>query len=337
MGVNLNWLALQGVGKAALLEQLGFAEAGVASDELNVPVACAVLPGGWVVIASWGMELDLDRLLPPASTLALALCGEMDERVMFSRLRAFRDGALVWAVTHDPDKDLDGVSVQGEPPGLLAEVRAELAAEAAADGYDDVDYMFDVSVRLGERLCGYRPEAPRPVEWTILEPIGRTRRPAPDLRLAQAFRSELLPQLEASGWSLAARDPDFRGRAWDVTRVRGGRRQLLSFTWREDNAGPAFETQLLVFEGEAWDASHLLVGAVRPLRGASRGQAGSFWRRLLGRFDVEPVSPEDRLSQLVARVREDFAALERFLASGHPEPRIVVHFGSAERLSSADG
>lgn len=337
MGANLNWLAVQGADKADLLERLGFVEAGLASDELNVPVACAVLPENWVVIASWGMGLDLDRLLPRASTGKLAFGAEMDDRVMFSQLRAFRDGAPVWAVTHDPERGLDDVTVHGEPPRQLAQVRAELAVEQAGNGFEHVDYMYEAPVRLSERLCGYHPEAPLPVEWTILESVGRRPRPSPDLRLASTFRFELLPQLEASGWALAARDPEFRGRAWDVTRIFDGRRQWLSFTWREDRAGAAFETSFLVFDGPAWDSPHLVMGAIRPMRDAARRRGDPFWRRLLGRGagDAEPTSPEDRMVEFLGPVRQELVALDRFLISGELDSRIEVRFGSAESLRSA--
>jgi hypothetical protein len=336
MGANLNWLAVQAADKSDLLERLRFVEAGLASDELNVSMACAVLPESWVVIASWGKGLDLDHLLPRASTGTLALGGEMDERVMFSQLGAFRDGRPAWAVTHDPERGLDDVTVHGEPPELLAQVRAELSAEQAEDGFENVDYMFQAPVRLSEALCGYHPEAPLPVEWTILQPAGRRRGPSPELRLADTFRSELLPQLEAAGWTLAARDPEYRGRAWDVTRVVDGRRQRLSFVWREDGAGPAFEASFLVFDGEAWAGPHLVEGAVRRTRAAAPRQASPFWRRLLGRgANVERTSPADPMVEFVGALREDLAALDRFLLSGEPEARIAVRFGSAESLRSA--
>jgi hypothetical protein len=337
MGANLSWLAVQGADKADLLVRLGFVEAGLSSDELNAPAACAVLSENWVVIASWGKGLNLDSLLPRASIGTLALGAEMDDGVMFSQLGAFRDGAPAWAVTHDPERGLDDVTVHGEPPELLAQVRAELAVERAEDGFVDADYMFEAPVRLSEKLCGYHPEAPLPVEWTILEPVGRRRRPSLDLRLADTFRSELLPQLEGSGWTLAAGDPEFRGRAWDVTRLLDGRRQWLSFTWREDRAGPAFETSFVVFDGQAWDSPHLMLGAVRPMRAAVRRRGGPFWRRLLGRGkgDVEPTSPEDRMVEFVGPVRQELAALDRFLISGEPDARIEVRFGSAESLRSA--
>lgn len=106
MGTHLNWLAVQGADKANLLAQLGFVEAGLASHELNAPMACAVLPGSWVVIAAWGKGLDLDRLLPRASAGTLALGAEMDDRVMFSQLGAFRNGRPAFVALLEAEAEL---------------------------------------------------------------------------------------------------------------------------------------------------------------------------------------------------------------------------------------
>jgi hypothetical protein len=133
MGVRLNWLAVERGDKAALLARLGLVEAGVASDELDSAFVCAVFPGGWLLLVSPEMGLDLDHVLPWASAERLALGGEVEEHVMFSRLRAFRGGAPAWAVTHDPDVDVRGVAVTGEPPPAFEHVCAALAAEQAAE------------------------------------------------------------------------------------------------------------------------------------------------------------------------------------------------------------
>jgi hypothetical protein len=170
MGVRLNWLAAEGADKAALLARLGFAESGVASDVINSPLAFAEFPGGWVVLVSDGMELDLDEALPLASANGVALGCEIEEHVMVSRLRAFQSGAPAWSVTHDPEIDLRDVIVEGDPPAPFAVTHAALAAEQA-NGDVDVDYMFDLPARLGQQLCGYAYDAPTPVVWTTLERV----------------------------------------------------------------------------------------------------------------------------------------------------------------------
>lgn len=68
------------------------------SDEFGSAVACAEFPDGWFVLVSQGMGLDLDEALPRASAGGLALGCEVEEHVMFSRLRALRGGFPAWAV-----------------------------------------------------------------------------------------------------------------------------------------------------------------------------------------------------------------------------------------------
>lgn len=331
MGVRLNWLAVEGADKAALLARLGLVESGVASDELNAPLACAEFPDEWLVLVSTEMGLDLDQALPLASAGGLAMGCEMEEHVMFSRLRAFRGGAPAWTVTHDPDGDLRDVAVEGEPPPPFADLRAALAAEQAEDGDGQVDYMFDLPPRLGQKLCGYAYDELRPVVWTILEPARSARGPQVPARLPAAFTSELLPLLAASGWALAAQDPDFRGRAWDVTRVVDGRREALAFFWQENGPQLQFETSFVVLEGTGSTGKVLRAGETRPMRPAgSPSSGGSLWRRIADRFRTSATDPSlsaDPLVELVSRVKEDLAAIEAFLSSGEQSPRIRVNGG----------
>jgi hypothetical protein len=182
MGVGINWLAVESGDKAALLARLGLVESGAASDEFGSAFACAEFPGGWLVLVSPDMKLDLDRVLPWASAEGLALGGEAEEHVMFSRLRAFRGGGPIWAVTHDPDVDVLGVAVDGEPPPIFEDLRTSIAAEQAADESGDVDYMFDLPIRLGRQLCGYTHDEPQPVVWTALERAGGRREARPQTR-----------------------------------------------------------------------------------------------------------------------------------------------------------
>jgi hypothetical protein len=339
MGISLNWLAVERADKAAVLERLGLVECGLAGDELNSGLACAVFPDGWLVLASAERGLDLDKALPLASPGGLALGCEVEERTMFSRLRAFRNGAQAWAVTHDPDVDPRDVAVEGEPPPLFGEVRQALAAEQAADededeeddevdDDDEVDHMFDLPDRLGSRLCGYAWNEPSPVMWTILERAGRGRAGQTPTGLAQAFTSELLPLLQARGWTPAAAVPGFSGRVWDVGRVLEGRRQLLSFTWKDHGPDLQFETQFHVLEGDGWNDAARLFGEVRPVR-SGEASAGPFWRRIAERFRTSgDAPPADRLASFIAGVKEDLAAADAFLTSGEPHARIRIRYGS---------
>jgi hypothetical protein len=287
------------------------------------------------VLVSSDMGLDLDKALPLASAGGLALGCEVEEHVMFSRLRAFRDGASAWAVTHDPDVDVRGAAVEGEPPPPFADLRAALGAEQAEDDSGQVDHMFDLPFRLGQQLCGYVHDEPFPVAWTILEPSRRGREAEAAARLPHAFTSDLLPLLQASGWRLAAQDPDFRGRVWDVTRVVEGRRQVLAFTWQEHGPQIQFETDFMVLAGTNWADDALLAGEIRAVRSGGQPSGRSLWRRIADQFRAgaaEPSAPADPLAQLIARLKQDLEAIEAFLASGDPSPHILVRHGSADAL-----
>jgi hypothetical protein len=235
-------------------------------------------------------------------------------------------------VTHDPDVDLNGVAVEGEPPPPFEDLRAAQTAEQAQHGEDDVDYMFDLPVRLGQQLCGYAYDEPRPVVWTILERAGRRRETDPDRRLSDAFHSEIFPLLAGAGWSLAAEDPDFSGRAWAVTRLVNGRRELLSFFWRQDGPQLQFEAKFVVFDGDEWTDKALFSGETLPRRPAGGAPGRSLWRRIADRFSgdaPERPPPADPLTQLVSRVKDDLAAIDACLSSGAENPRVRIRQGGS--------
>lgn len=333
MGARLSWLAVEGEDKAALLARLGFVECGVGSDEGASPLVCGEFPGGWLVLVADDMGLDLDRLQALAAADSLALGCEVEEHVMFSRLRGFRGGAQIWSVVHDPDVDPRDVSVEGAPPPPFADLRATLAVEQAEDGDPQVDYMFDLPPRLGEQLCGYAHDRLMPVVWSILEPTRPGRSAEPPPRLPEAFRSEILPLLTASGWTPAVQDPTFRGRAWDVIRVVDDRLQNLVFHFRENGPALQFETSFVVLDGPTLAGKSLRAGETRPVRrAAAPGSGGSLWRRIADRFRTGPADPStaaDPLAELILRVKADLAAIETFLSSGERNPRLQINRDSS--------
>ena len=329
MGARLSWFAVEGADKAALLARLGFVECGVTSDQYTSPLVGGEFPGGWLVLVADDMGLDLNRLQALAAADGLALGCEIEEHVMFSRLRGFRGGAQIWSVVHDPDVDPRDVSVEGEPPSPFADLRATLAAEQAEDNDPQVDYMFDLPPRLGEKLCGYTHDMLMPVVWSILEPPRRGRSPEAPPRLPEAFRSEILPLLTASGWTPAAQDPAFRGRAWDVTRVVDDRLQVLAFHFRENGPELQFETSFVVLDPPTPAGKLLRAGETHPgRRPPAAGSGESLWRRIADRFRTGPAEPEtaaDPLAELMLRVKGDLAAIEAFLSSGERNPRLQIN------------
>ncbi|CAN7278877.1 hypothetical protein LJR219_001301 [Phenylobacterium sp. LjRoot219] len=343
MGARLNWLAAEGADAASLLARLGLVESGTASDEYSSALACARFPGGWLVLVCAGTGLDLDEALRLASMDGLSLGCEIEEHVMFSRLRAFQGGALTWAVTHDPDAAIHGLAQEGEPPPPFADIRAALAARQA-DEAERVDHMFEAPIRLGEALCGYRHDASHQVVWTILERRARTRagtgaarsprRIESELttRLLEVFTSDLEPTLRACGWALEEEDSGFRQGAWWFYRLREGRRQILRLWWTDHGPALDLEAVFVVLEGADIEGETVLRGTTRAVREAGEATGLHLRRRIAALFrarpEAEPAGPPpapvDPFAKLIARVKADLAAIEAFLATGAPSPRLEV-------------
>jgi hypothetical protein len=187
MGLNVCWTGVQGGRKATVLDLLGFEESGEVADEIGADYACAGLPNGWLIFVATGRSFEMDGPLAKVSSDAFAIGCEISETVMVSRARAFEDGAPLWAVLRDPDKDEQGIVVEGVPPPEFEEISRRLQTEQAAPGNDDVDYLFDLPIELAVSVCGYRAGETRGLEWVGLRKKAPTRNRAP-LRAPNHYR-----------------------------------------------------------------------------------------------------------------------------------------------------
>jgi hypothetical protein len=78
----------------------------------------------------------------------------VEEHVMVSRATGWKDGHLRWSVTHDAQKGLMHLDVQGEPPPGFAAIRDRKLAEQAADD-GSVDWLFEIPVETARSVVGY--------------------------------------------------------------------------------------------------------------------------------------------------------------------------------------
>jgi hypothetical protein len=317
VGVALSWIAAQGADGALLMERLGLEPCGSATDEINSDYACTVLPNGWFLVASRGMRLKLDAALPIASANCVVLGGEVEEHVMFSRLQEYRDGQQTWSVRHDPEVERYGVATTGEPPPEFAKIHAGLSAEHEADEDGDVDYFFDVPVRLGERLCGYAHDAPGALRvWTVLEERQARRAPRPAPRLESVLEHELLPDLQALGWSRLA-EPIMGG--LELERVRDGARQFIQIEWQDHPGLVSVDVRFAVLQGVERSQPVEIEGQVvrRP---------APAWRALAGwlRRGGAKRAYEPWVAEIATEARNDLLAIDRFVSGGPRDPQIVI-------------
>lgn len=325
MGLTLVWVAVRKSAGAALLRALDFERVGDASDELGSSYCCAETPEGWLVLTLARDGLASDQAVSQAPAAVEILAFEMNETVMFSGARAFRDGKLVWSVIHDPDRDWHGVTVEGTPPSQLVPIRKRLEAKEAADPEKDVDYLFDVPLDLSRALCGYQPLIDLGLEWSIVQKRSgvRTAGPAPRRpSLLAGMRSELLPFLRSLGWEVQGDKPDLSG-SGDIVRRIDGVKQLMWFDYAQGQ-----ETYIVV---EFCTVDESGPAPWRSMDGRVVAPALSLpwwkrftWKRLKALADAPP-APSD-VPSVLEQARREILIADTFLKTGETNGRIRAEY-----------
>jgi hypothetical protein len=180
LGVSISLLFVRGSSVQATLNELQLA---MTAERRNMPLvkrgtfASADLPSGFHMI--WSNTCDERRF----TKVALAKLSEngdvvlqsLEEHVMFSHIEFWRGGTPQWSVSHSGDVDDKDLTFEGKPPERFNTLRDEQISRA-----DDGDF-FDIAVRLGDELTGYRYD--RDYDWmnesafTLLDSIAPTKRP----------------------------------------------------------------------------------------------------------------------------------------------------------------
>ena len=81
---------------------------------------------GWLVVRTIAFDYPTPEFMQKLSAGAEALSCQVEEHVMVSIARGFRDGSEVWSVAHDPEEGLSSLTVAGVPPAELAGIRQRL-------------------------------------------------------------------------------------------------------------------------------------------------------------------------------------------------------------------
>lgn len=158
MGLAISVVAFQGLDRAQVMERAKLAEGRGRRRE-------AWWLGevdGWTIL--WGeCGYATAERLAAFSRGARVVGVEIEEHVMVSGAAEFRDGARVWMMAHDPETDVEGVDVAGEPPEGFAAVLAELERQQRDD--EDaglVDFIFEAPPEAARLVTGYRHDELHP-------------------------------------------------------------------------------------------------------------------------------------------------------------------------------
>jgi hypothetical protein len=155
MGYSLSWLAVKGKPPQAVLDELALRPTGQREEIPESGLSAVATPNGWYLIVAD----HTDRVCPDDVMQRLASSGcelvtcFVEEHVMASRATGWRDGKMIWSITHDVQKGRKHLEVLGEPPPQFAAIRDELSAR---DKPGECDYLFNIPVETAKSVCGYQ-------------------------------------------------------------------------------------------------------------------------------------------------------------------------------------
>ena len=187
MGISASWIAVKGMSKERALEQLGLVDTGEPVKEHSYVTSYAHMPAGWLAILTLDFEFPTHQRLAALSESGEAIGCGVEEHVMYSYARAYRDGKLSWSVEHDGgDEGTHHLKAEGVLPAQLEPIRERLWAEQLAEDAGEAvcDYMFSLPVELTYALTGFRadgeiPDEGEPVMTRLKEPPPARRAPTP--------------------------------------------------------------------------------------------------------------------------------------------------------------
>jgi hypothetical protein len=200
MGYSLSWIAVKGKSPQAVRDEFSFRMTDKREEIPESDLSAVEMPSGWYLIVSNHTE----QVVSDAAMRRLSSTGcelvtcFVEEHVMVSRATGWKDGQLRWAVTHDAQRGLLHLDVQGEPPAEFAAIRDRKLAEQRADD-GTCDFLFDIPVETARSTAGYRHDEDVPgLRGEVFEVLA----PPPDER---SFLKRLY-----DGWFRSPRRPTHR-------------------------------------------------------------------------------------------------------------------------------
>jgi len=160
MGFAVTWFAVREEHANKLLEQLGLSSAAETEEFPESLISAARLNTGWRVI--WYNEYgcpfmrpeDLARLSQEYDVLMCLV----EEHVMASSSEFWSSGHRKWWISHEGIDGPKGLSTDGTLPDCFASIRSELEEAQRAEGGEDadVDYIFDIPLKVAQSIVGFK-------------------------------------------------------------------------------------------------------------------------------------------------------------------------------------
>ena len=158
MGYSISWIAFHGLSKGEVLSITRLIDTAEPDEANESPISGSEVPGGWFV-------LFLNDIVHPyvsherlrEFSLACTVLGaQVEEHVMVSASFLYKNGARIWSITHEAEKGVYNMEIDGQPPDSFSISEFREAQDRAGGEAAGVDHMFDAPLELARRICGYR-------------------------------------------------------------------------------------------------------------------------------------------------------------------------------------
>jgi hypothetical protein len=167
MGYAISWLAVRGSAESSVLSSLGLENTGE-TEEISESDWCSAQLGDWILVWSNSYEPARFRHAPSKLKGEVLMC-DVEEHVMFVSVSAFNHGIQSWRIVHDAQLSRDHLIVEGNPPESFGRIRDEELARVESDR--EVDFIFEIPVRMAQELVGFRHDAGEEPEFSVLRSI----------------------------------------------------------------------------------------------------------------------------------------------------------------------
>src|SRR6266487_5963075 len=98
-----------------------------------------------------------DDVSSRVSELGEVVAAGAEEHVMCSFACGWRGGQRTWRATHDPQRGIDHLEVEGEMPAAFDALRRDLLDQQHSAGGNEaeVDYVFEIPLETAQRISGF--------------------------------------------------------------------------------------------------------------------------------------------------------------------------------------
>ena len=184
MGYAISWLAVKDTGTELLLQNLGLTPAGGMGRYGESLFTGRTLPSGWFILVINQCEHTFVR---PKALESLSDHGEViacsiEEHVMWSTAELWRNGAQVWRIEHDAQKNISHISTSGLLPDGYSAIERKFAEQQKQSGgkTSGTDYIFEIPLQMARSIVGFKHDEAGPEDESFKVFKGGTSLPLTD-------------------------------------------------------------------------------------------------------------------------------------------------------------